>query len=65
MGTYDTYGGTPIHNPAFDFDPLCGVCSLPVSSCECPECPVCGEAGNPVCYEKHGLKRNAPPHRND
>lgn len=41
-----------------DIDPPdypCEVCGLEAGSCECPECPVCDEAGNPECYERHGL----------
>ena len=57
MGTYDTKGGTPRHDPAFDYDPPCEVCGFdPASDCNCPECPVCKETGNPKCYKEHGLK---------
>jgi hypothetical protein len=41
-----------------DIDPPeqpCEVCGQPSDSCICPECPVCGEQGNPKCYESHGL----------
>lgn len=31
----------------------CETCGHNVDSCFCPDCPVCGEAGNPYCYE-HG-----------
>lgn len=33
----------------------CDVCGLSVDDCICPECPVCGEYGDPRCYENHGL----------
>lgn len=37
----------------------CAVCCLEVGSCVCPECRVCHEAGNPMCYRgPHGLKLN-------
>jgi hypothetical protein len=26
--------------------------------CICPECDVCGEYGNPECYQRHGLRRS-------
>lgn len=28
----------------------CELCGHLADSCDCPECPVCGEAGNPDCY---------------
>jgi hypothetical protein len=43
-----------------DIDPPerpCEVCGIEAGNCICPECPVCGEAGNPECYEAHGLVR--------
>jgi hypothetical protein len=45
-------------------DQPCAVCAMDVADCCCPECPVCGENGNPQCYEtsngdkRHGLKLN-------
>lgn len=44
--------GTP-----FDEDYPCEVCGREVGQCVCPECPVCGEQGNPDCYEQHGMIR--------
>jgi hypothetical protein len=44
----------------FDVDPaatqlcICACCGWDVESeqgCQCPECPTCGEQGNPRCYE--------------
>ena len=35
----------------------CDVCKREVGQCICPECPQCGETGNPRCYEDHGLVR--------
>jgi hypothetical protein len=35
----------------------CAVCGQ--MDCLCPECPECGGTGDPVCYERHGLVRNA------
>lgn len=52
-----------------DIDPPdrpCDVCGRdPSGDCLCPECPVCGDTGNPKCYdggpafgdESHGLVR--------
>jgi hypothetical protein len=39
--------------PDDHLDPGCEVCGVSVSNCECPECPVCGEQGNPDCLGKH------------
>ena len=38
--------------------PPCKVCFQSLSSCICPECPQCGETGNPNCYKNHVLKIN-------
>lgn len=38
-------------------DPQCEVCGGTPSKCVCPECPICGDIGNPACYEAHGLER--------
>lgn len=35
-------------------DPPCATCGE--SDCECPECPICGEAGNEYCYEQGHLQ---------
>lgn len=44
-------------------DGPCAVCALPANDCVCPECPTCGEIGNPECYyprmnpfRGHGLR---------
>jgi hypothetical protein len=36
----------------------CAVCCKPVDACVCPECPTCGEVGEPACYAvgEHGMK---------
>lgn len=34
----------------------CEVCFRHVDDCICPECPKCGDFGNPQCYIEHGLK---------
>ena len=56
MGTYDTIGGTPRHDPMFDQDMPCEVCGRDPFYCICPVCPVCGVQGAPNCYKEHGLK---------
>jgi len=34
-------------------DCYCAVCGSVDDKCVCPECPVCGEVGNPDCYKPH------------
>src|SRR5215467_4267268 len=34
---------------AFD---VCDCCGHQVDDCCCDECPVCGEVGNPACYDE-------------
>ena len=51
MGTYDTKGGTPI-SPDDDEQP-CQICHLDAYNCTCPECLVCGVAGDPACINIH------------
>lgn len=39
----------------------CEVCGRSADNCTCPECQVCGEAGDPHCYQSedgHGMQRN-------
>ena len=50
--------GTP-----YDDDYQCEVCGgfdtingKGNNQCVCQECPVCGEVGNPDCYEEHGIE---------
>lgn len=33
----------------------CACCGRDPAECICPECPDCGEHGNPRCYEEHTL----------
>ena len=33
-------------------DRPCDVCGYMPDGCVCPECPVCGEQGNPQCYKE-------------
>jgi len=40
-----------------DEDFPCEVCGLFPDDCICPECPICGEYGQPSCYLEHGLRR--------
>jgi hypothetical protein len=35
---------------AMGVDEPCAVCAIGVEDCLCPECPMCGEQGNPKCY---------------
>lgn len=35
---------------------ICLLCCKHFDDCDCPECPVCGEVGDPDCYVDHGLK---------
>lgn len=37
----------------FDYEPNCKICGNSCFDCVCPECVVCGEAGNPECIDKH------------
>lgn len=43
-----------------DEDPICQVChgNYDADECICPECHVCGEAGDPYCYGAHGMVRS-------
>ena len=38
-----------------EHDIYCQVCGEHEDKCDCPECEICGDFGNPECYEKHGL----------
>jgi hypothetical protein len=48
------YGRYPGEYP----DLPCEVCGIEAGACICPECPECGTAGDPACYEGHGLVRS-------
>lgn len=37
----------------------CEVCGRWSDDCICPECPKCGQYGDPQCYRKHGLSMSA------
>lgn len=56
MGTYDTIGGAPRHDPILDQGPPCNICGDDPDVCECVECPVCHEVGNPRCVRDHREK---------
>lgn len=56
MGTYDTIGGTPRHDPEADMEKTCDVCGKLGDDCRCSECPKCGACGDPACYVEHGLR---------
>ena len=47
MGTYDTIGETPRHDPMFDESGVCERCGCHPDECKCPECKVCGMIGCP------------------
>ena len=36
----------------------CETCGRGTDSCICPECPICGEAGNVYCYDENHLTYN-------
>jgi hypothetical protein len=40
-------------------DQPCGVCAMDPADCCCPECPKCGEQGNPACYTINGDARHS------
>lgn len=41
--------------PADTQTQVCQICLLEPEFCECPECEVCGEVGNPRCLDHHNL----------
>lgn len=46
---------------AYGYDGPCELCGRdPALDCQCVECPTCGNAGDPVCYERHGLRYTEP-----
>lgn len=61
MGTYDTRGGSPLHDPAADMpDPPCQVCGgfvddgPPHMQCDCPQCLECAsDPAEAKCYHEH------------
>jgi len=40
------------------YDGPCDVCGKSVDDCICPQCPICGEYGNLLCYEDGVLVRS-------
>ena len=40
------------------YDGPCAVCGRGDDDCICPECPVCGSYGDPLCYEEGVLIRS-------
>ncbi len=56
MGIFDLSHPPRCSGPS-EYDPVCEVCGGAVdnNACICPECPVCGEIGDPASYEEHGL----------
>lgn len=38
-----------------EYETTCDVCWYEAGACVCPECPTCGEQGNPACEKEHGL----------
>ena len=45
-----------MHNPRDDETSGCDVCGKAVEVCICPECPICGEAGQIRCFVEHTLQ---------
>lgn len=47
-----------------DYEGTCKVCAGLIDfpeerdGCICPECEECGEWGDPICYEEHGLVKS-------
>ena len=39
----------------WDEDRPCDICGGIEDSCVCPECPICEEYGDTLCYEYHGM----------
>lgn len=35
----------------------CLICGNFFEECICPKCQICGDYGNPFCYEHHGLEK--------
>lgn len=56
MGTYDTRGGAPLHDPAADHEGACELCGFAAADCICPTCPICGTQGDKNCVANHGLR---------
>ena len=60
MSIFSSYPG----DPPDDSGP-CEVCGLDPDKdeehggCVCPACFVCGEVGDPLCYEAHSMTRTA------
>ncbi len=59
MGIFDL-SYPPGRSGPSEYNPVCEVCevcggAVDNNACICPECPACGEIGDPACYEKHGL----------
>lgn len=42
-------------NPFDDVELPCSICECEAGACRCPECPVCGTAGDIRCEADHGL----------
>lgn len=34
----------------------CALCGESEEDCACPSCEACGATGNPLCYERHGMR---------
>lgn len=37
-------------------EPYCEMCGQVTDNCICPECPACGQIGDPACYREHGME---------
>lgn len=49
MGSYDQWLTTDPNADAPEWCEVC--CTADLDRCVCPECPTCGSAGEPACYE--------------
>lgn len=43
--------------PPHDDEDPCEICGEIPDNCICPECSVCGEQGDPICYDEHHMVR--------
>ena len=39
----------------FNNEEECDVCGQSLDECDCPECPICTQIGDPACYQEVDL----------